>query len=378
MPYSVAVVGVRGYGRQHLSTLAHLAEDGIMEVTAAVDTQDPAEAEGVPGSAATFTSLDEMYEVMVPDVVVLATPIHTHGSLAEQAMRAGSHVLVEKPTTATLAQFESLLATAHETGRACQVGFQSLGSAALPEMARRITTGQIGEVRGIGAVGTWARGTDYYARAAWAGRRRMDGREVVDGVVTNPLAHSVATALKIAGAARVEHVAEVVTDLFHAHDIEADDTSAVRVSTTSGLTLSFGLTLAAAGHPPPRVIVYGTTGELDLRYTEDILSVRTGDTTEELNLGRTCLLCNLHQHLTDGEPLLADVRDTGAFMRVLEAVRTAPDPAPIAPEHITWLDDAQFGHHPVVTDVEYWCEQVAIQGRTFSELAAPFTQPTTT
>ena len=251
MPTSVAVVGLRGYGRHHLNALADMADEGTMKVTAVVDTQDPAQAEGVPGSAAAFTSLAEMYRVTVPDVVILATPIHTHGPLAEQAMRAGSHVLVEKPPTATLAQFESLIATAQDTGKACQVGFQALGSAALPEIARRITTGQIGEVRGIGAVGSWARGIDYYRRAAWAGRRRMDGHEVVDGAVTNPFAHSVATALKIAGAARVEHVEEVVTDLFHAHDIEADDTSAVRVRTAGGLTLSLGLTLAGPAHIRP-------------------------------------------------------------------------------------------------------------------------------
>ena len=123
------------------------------------------------------------------------------------------------------------------------------------------------------------------------------------------------------------------------------------------------------------MIVYGTTGELDLRYTEDLLTVHNGDTTEDLAFERTSLLHNLHEHLTNGEPLLADVRDTGAFMRVLEAVRTAPDPAPIAPEHITWLDDDEIGRHPVVTDVEYWCEEVAIQGRTFTELGAPFARP---
>lgn len=376
MTLSVAVVGVRGYGRQHLDNLAELTDEGLVKTTAVVDTEGFYGLDYLPPSAGRFTTLEEMYHSTVPDIVVLATPIHTHGPLAEQAMRSGSHVLVEKPTTATLAEFESLVAVAEETGKACQVGFQSFGSHALPEIARRITAGQIGELRGIGAVGTWLRSTDYYARAPWAGRRRLEGREVVDGVVTNPLAHAVATGLRIAGAVRTHHVDEVVTDLYRAHDIEADDTSAVRVCSTGGLTLSFGLTLAATGHPPPRVIVYGTAGDVEFQYTEDVLTVHTGEGTEELTFGRTDLLRNLREHIRTGEPLLADVRDTGAFMRVLEAVRTAPEPTPIDPQYITWLDD-EHGRHPVVADVEHWCEQVAIQGRTFSELGAPWAEPAT-
>lgn len=376
MTISVAVVGARGYGRQHLQALRALDSRGLTEVVAVVDTQGIEGLPDIPDSAASFRSLDDLLAHTVPDIVVLSTPIHTHGPLAEQALRAGANVLVEKPTTATLAEFHALVDVADETGRACQVGFQSFGSAALPEIARRITSGQIGELRSIGGVGTWLRSTDYYARAPWAGRRRMDGREVVDGVVTNPLAHSVATGLRIAGAVRADHVDEVITDLFRAHEIEADDTSAIRVQSAGGLTLSFGLTLAAARQTSPRVTVYGTDGELELRYTDDELTVRTAEGTEELTFGRTGLLQNMCDHLTSGVPLLADVRETGAFMQVLEAVRTAPDPAPIAPEHITWLDD-EHGYHPVISEVETWCERVAIQGRTFTELNAPFTRPTT-
>ncbi|NEE53607.1 gfo/Idh/MocA family oxidoreductase, partial [Streptomyces sp. SID8455] len=45
--------------------------------------------------------------------------------------------------------------------------------------------------------------------------------------------------------------------------------------------------------------------------------------------GRTDLLENLVDHLERGTPLLAPPASTGAFMRVVEAVRTAPEPAPL-------------------------------------------------
>ena len=64
-----------------------------------------------------------------------------------------------------------------------------------------MASGEIGEVRGVSAVGTWVRTKGYFKRSRWAGKRSLDGTDVVDGVATNALAHAVATGLRIAGAA---------------------------------------------------------------------------------------------------------------------------------------------------------------------------------
>jgi hypothetical protein len=109
----------------------------------------------------------------------------------------------------------------------------------------------------------------------------------------------------------------------------------------------------------------------------------------EKQYGRTGLLENLLL-ARSGERLLCDVRDTGAFMQVLEAVRTAADPSPITDELISWQDgvtgpdgSAVLGgtqgnpvgdaRHPVVHDVAEWCERAAREQRTFTELGAPWT-----
>lgn len=373
MTTSVAILGARGYGKVHLAAMTELADEGIAKVVAIADPAGVDAVANIPDDTPIFADLGALLDHVVPDVVVIATPIHTHRELAEQAMRAGSHVLVEKPTTATLAEFESMVQVAAQTSRACQVGFQSFGSRALPEIARSITSGEIGDLVSIGGIGTWTRYTSYYERARWAGRRHLDGRDVVDGVVTNPLAHAVATGLRIAGARTIDDVEDITTDLFRAHDIEADDTSAIRVSTASGLTLSFGLTLAAADSADPRLMIYGTEGELEFRYTRDELVLRVQGRREEVRtLERAGLLRNMHEHLTSGAPLVAELRDTGAFMRVLEAVRLAPDPTPITTPHATWIEDAD-GRRPVVHDVAQWCQRVAAEGRTFTELGAPWT-----
>jgi predicted dehydrogenase len=57
-----------------------------------------------------------------PAAVVVATPTETHHALAAEALRAGCHVLVEKPMTATLEEGEQLVALAARQGRLLQVG----------------------------------------------------------------------------------------------------------------------------------------------------------------------------------------------------------------------------------------------------------------
>ena len=190
--------------------------------------------------------------------------------------------------------------------------------------------------------------------------------------MTNPLAHAVATTLRLGGATTAQDVAWVDTDLYRANPIEADDTSAVRVKDAAGRRYGFGLTLCAAERTPARVVVTGSRGELVLEYEHDRLLLRTDSVQMDKTYGRASLLDDLlAARADDRRPLLCDVRDTGAFMRVLEAVRTSADPTPIAAEHVEWRGEGA-DRRPVVADVERWCAEVARTQRTFAELGAPW------
>src|SRR2546426_1106612 len=92
----------------------------------------------------------------------------------------------------------------HDEGRAVFVGACDIRPPlprALPPLLRAIDEGRLGRITGIGAAGAWVRTDAYYARNPWAGRRWLDGQAVVDGALTNPFSHAVATALLVAGMA---------------------------------------------------------------------------------------------------------------------------------------------------------------------------------
>src|SRR3954466_267803 len=140
VPAAVVLVGVHGHGRWHLRNLDRLRRAGApVRLAGVCDPEPPAQDElELIGDAPVAAALDDLLGTVRPEVTGVCTPIHTHADLTLTAAAAGSHVLLEKPPTTTLAGFERLLSGMTETGRACQVGFQSLGSHAIPYIRRLI------------------------------------------------------------------------------------------------------------------------------------------------------------------------------------------------------------------------------------------------
>ncbi|SEC90541.1 Predicted dehydrogenase [Amycolatopsis tolypomycina] len=364
----VVVFGMAGYAGQHLRRARALHDRGEILLAGACDIREPPEDARalLPEGAAITRDAAELLARTTPDVAVVATPPHTHLPLAKLALAAGCHLLVEKPPVLDLAAFAELTELAR--GRACQTGFQSFGSAAIPLVRRAIANGEIGTVTGIAAAGAWIRRDRYFARAAWAGRRRVGGQPVVDGALTNPFAHAVATALLVNGTA--EDLPErTAVELYRARDIESDDTACARLSFAGAPDVVVAATLDAEADHDPYVLVHGTNGRIRWHYKTDLLTV---DGEQRQAAPPRDLLANLVAYLRDGEPLLAPLAATRAFTALVEAVRDAPEPLPLPTEWVQAVDSGPDRHFVVPgidRDVDTAAERLAL----FSELALPWT-----
>ncbi|NTX54346.1 oxidoreductase [Myxococcus sp. CA039A] len=80
------------------------------------------------------------------DLVVVATPNETHVPLAEAALRAGKHVVVDKPFTITLAEARALSALAHERGRVLSVFHNRRWDSDFLALKALLTDGTLGRV----------------------------------------------------------------------------------------------------------------------------------------------------------------------------------------------------------------------------------------
>ncbi len=372
-PLPVVLAGARGHGRWHLANIRRLADQGLVRL-AGICELTPLTAEelgdglGTPEQSSDFGAL---LDATGAAIAVICTPIPTHTDLALTAAGRGVHLLLEKPPAPSYAEFRRMADGVAAAGVVCQIGFQSLGSHAVPAIRRLVAEGALGEITGVGGAGAWARDEAYFRRAPWAGKRRLDGVDVIDGALTNPLAHAVATALALDGSVRAEDVTGIETELLRANAIESDDTSCVRITTAAGGRVTVAATLCAEQPGEPYVLVHGTSGRITFWYKQDrVLVQRAGHGPEEIEYGRTDLLENLVAHLTDGTELLVPPAATGAFMKVVEAIRTAPDPAAL-PEEAWRFEPAESGaNRRVVPGIDSLVAEAADTLALYSELGA--------
>ncbi|MGW5014323.1 Gfo/Idh/MocA family protein [Micromonospora chalcea] len=325
-PPRVALIGANGHGRWHRRTIAELHAAGRAGLVALVDVR-PLDAEPdapVPPEAAVFTDHRAMLAESRPDVVVICTPPHTHLPIALDALAAGADLLLEKPPVLDLAEHLTLTAAADAAGRAVQVNFQALGSAALTELTGAL--GRLGPVTGVATLAAWQRPDAYYARSPWAGRRTVDGRPALDGALANPLAHALMQCLAVAESVTGAPVrpARIAVERYRVRPIEVDDTTVLRLTPHAGPPVLAALTLAAEEHVPGEVLVTGERGRAVLEYPTDRLRL-PGDTPRPVP-GRRGLLANLLDHRADGTPLIAPLARTEPFTAVLDALRDAPEP----------------------------------------------------
>src|SRR6184192_4112023 len=81
-----------------------------------------------------------------PAPVGISTPIHTHHAIASDALRAGKHVLIEKPLAASTSEAIDLIGLGQSTGRVVMVGHTFIYNPAVQELRRLVKDGELGRI----------------------------------------------------------------------------------------------------------------------------------------------------------------------------------------------------------------------------------------
>ncbi len=97
------------------------------------------------GTHAAPVSAQELLDSDV-DVVHICTPNHTHATLAERALRAGKHVVCEKPLATSLEDAARLAALADDSGCVTAVPFVYRYYPTVREARARIASGEAGQL----------------------------------------------------------------------------------------------------------------------------------------------------------------------------------------------------------------------------------------
>ena len=140
-------VGIVGYGYWGPNLVRNFSDAPNTVVTAVSDmSQDRLSvvARRYPG-VQTTTRVEELLDNPAVDAVAIATPVSTHFDLGMMALRAGKHVLIEKPMTTTSEQGIALIDEAERRNLVLMVDHTFVYTGAVRKIRELISSGRIGE-----------------------------------------------------------------------------------------------------------------------------------------------------------------------------------------------------------------------------------------
>ncbi len=248
-----AVLGL-GIGMAHAEAVASC--DGA-ELVALCDIDEKrleAASLQYPG-ARLYRDFEELIADGDVDIVSICLPSGLHGEFAVRAMRAGKHVLVEKPIEITPERAETIDRVARETGMTAGVVHQNRFNLNMYPIKEAVDSGRLGRLF-LGTFGVkWYREQKYYDRGGWRGTWELDG----GGSLINQSIHTVDLMQWLMG--DVESVTSVMD--ICGHRIETEDMTASLIKFKSGATATFVSTTCAYPGISTEIMLYGTNGTIE-------------------------------------------------------------------------------------------------------------------
>ena len=186
-------LGVAGLGRAFTLMAPTLTRDPRVRLTAAADPRHEARQrfeQDFGGKA--YDTVDALCADSAINAVYVATPHELHAEHAVAALRAGKHVLVEKPLATTLADAEKMVSEANISRTHLVVGHSHSFDAPVARARAIVASGMVGRVRMITAINF----TDFLYRP-----RRPEELDTDrgGGVLFSQAAHQVDIARLLAG-----------------------------------------------------------------------------------------------------------------------------------------------------------------------------------
>lgn len=321
-PVRLGVIGLGNIASQHIGNIARGAVDDCT-LAATCSRRAPEDTFGVPH----FTDANTLIASGLCDAVLIATPTFEHAAMGEAALRAGLHVMMEKPLGLSVGEAETLLAMQGED----QVFALMLNQRTDPlfvAMRDIVASGELGEItRTHWTMTNWFRPEIYFQvsdwRATWAGEG--------GGLLLNQCIHNLDIFAWLCGMpARVQAFCRFGRH----HEIEVEDEVTAYFEYANGAS---GVFVGSTGEAPGvnRFDIVGDKGALHfdggkLTLTENTPGTRefnaqtrqmfgmpetsvrdiTPDANERADANQHAqILSNFTAAILRGEPLLAPAQD---------------------------------------------------------------------
>jgi predicted dehydrogenase len=170
-PVRLGIIGIGGMGSYHARNILDGKVPGI-ELAAVADASPERRAlfPGIPG----FADAAELIASGTVQAVLIVTPHYSHTPLGTMALKAGLHVMMEKPISVHKADCERLLSAHTDPRLVFGAMFNQRTDPFFRKIRDLVRAGELGEIRRVNwTITDWFRPDSYFGsggwRATWAG-----------------------------------------------------------------------------------------------------------------------------------------------------------------------------------------------------------------
>ena len=246
-------IGVLGTGA--VSQIVHmpiLTDRPDVEVVAVSDVDQP-KARAIAGrfGVARMVSDEALLEGDLVDGVVISTPNHLHENQAMAALKAGKHVLVERPLAFTERGVDRLLRAAGKSGKILMVGMSHRYRPDAAVLASFVAGGELGQVYHVR--GSWLNRKLHLTRPTWRQSHELSG----GGALMDLGVPAIDLCLHMIGYPKVTRVSAVT----FRGEYEVEDAAVVMMATDEGSAITVEVSWSFFGSEDRQFFrVIGTEG----------------------------------------------------------------------------------------------------------------------
>ena len=319
-----AVIGCGLISKNHLKALKNVKQARCAAVCD-IEREKAEKAAEQYGIAKIHTDYHEMLADADIDVVHICTPHFLHAQMAVDALRAGKHVLCEKPMALSEEDAKAMIAARDEAGKQLGVCFQNRYNEASVYMKALLESGRLGKVLGARGQVTWNRKPEYYTQSPWRGRWATEG----GGVLINQAIHTFDLLQWLT--VPVKTVEAQISTMRLKGTIEVEDTADILMTGPEGERLLFYASNCYVKNAPVELEIVCEQGSVKMTgnvvVTEENGQITTKDYSSGTVLGKDYwgsghgfLIDDFYRCIRSGEKFPVGGEEAIVSVRLLEAV----------------------------------------------------------
>lgn len=194
-PINVAIIGIEGYGRTYFQTLRQEQDVNILALCD-IHLDAARKAAQDHGVAIACSDYQDLLHLKDLDAVLIATPHYLHHAMTMDFLRAGKHVLCEKPLAIRAAQAWEMARTSRDLGLLLTCHYNRRQSLAVKMLRDIVKKGVLGDVYTLNVkwMARWT-GFMYQSATSWRTSKEKAG----GGILIGRGSHMIDAALYILG-----------------------------------------------------------------------------------------------------------------------------------------------------------------------------------